>query len=295
MTFEGIIPAATTPFGGDGTIDDDGIARNLGRMITAGVHTVVTTGTMGESGALSADERRHVTELHVELAGGRAQIVSGISADSWRSAARHAEVAAEVGAHGLMCLPPVGYHADGGELHAHFSAVASASALPLCLYNNPEASRNDMPARLVAELCEIEVVAAVKECSGDARRIAELIEVTEGRISILVGGDDWALEGFCAGATGWIAGVANVAPRECAELQRLCAEGRLEEAREVFARLLPLGRLDMRSKLVQFFKAAMDMAGREGGPCRPPRLDLTEAERREVEVAVRALGAGVAG
>jgi 1-pyrroline-4-hydroxy-2-carboxylate deaminase len=287
MIFEGIIPAATTPFSGDGTIDDDGIARNLGRMLVAGVQAVVTTGTMGESGALSADERRHVTELHVELAGGRARIVSGISADSWRSAARHAEVAAEVGAHGLMCLPPVGYHADGAELHAHFSAVASASALPLCLYNNPEASRNDMPARLVAELCEIEGVAAVKECSGDARRIAELIELTEGRISILVGGDDWALEGAAAGAVGWISGAAVVLPAECVELWRLCQAGDWTRARELYLSLLPLCRLDMYPKLVQYFKAGLDLVGGVGGPCRPPRDHALSAdEQRRLERAL---------
>jgi 1-pyrroline-4-hydroxy-2-carboxylate deaminase len=89
--------------------------------------------------------------------------------------------------------------------------------------------------------------------------------------------------------------VANVAPRECAELFGLCSEGRLEAARELHARLLPLGRLDMKPKLVQYFKAAMDLVGLEGGPCRPPRLELTEAERREVEEAVRTLGAGVTG
>ncbi len=135
---------------------------------------------------------------------------------------------------------------------------------------------------------------AVKECSGDARRISEIINATED-FEVLVGGDDWALEGFCAGAVGWVSGVANMAPRECVELQRLCSEGRLEEAQEVYARLLPLARLDMRSKLVQFFKAAMDLLGRDGGPCRPPRLELTESERQEVEEAVAALGARVAG
>ncbi|MGH2804067.1 MAG: dihydrodipicolinate synthase family protein, partial [Thermoleophilaceae bacterium] len=135
---------------------------------------------------------------------------------------------------------------------------------------------------------------AVKECSGDARRLAELLNAAEG-LEVLVGGDDWALEGFCAGATGWIAGVANVAPRECVNLFRLCREERLEEARAVYARILPLARLDMHPKLVQFFKAAMDAVGREGGPCRPPRLELTAQERRRVDEAVAALGAGVTG
>jgi hypothetical protein len=123
---------------------------------------------------------------------------------------------------------------------------------------------------------------AIKECSGDARRLAAIVNATED-FEVLVGGDDWALEGFCAGATGWISGVVNVAPRECVELFRLCSEGRLDEARAVYARILPLARLDMHPKLVQFFKAAMDLAGREGGPCRPPRLELTAEDYADTD------------
>ena len=153
-----------------------------------------------------------------------------------------------------------------------YRGVAGSTELPIMAYNNPKASGTDMRPDLIARVAEIDGVVAVKECSGDARRIAEILNTR-----------------------GWIAGVANVAPRECVELFSLCSEGRLEEARELHARLLPLGRLDMHPKLVQYFKAAMDLVGREGGPCRPPRLELTEDERREVEEAVRALGAGVAG
>ena len=103
---------------------------------------------------------------------------------------------------------------------------------------------------------------------GAARRRAGL--------EVLVGGDDWALEGFCAGATGWVTGVADVAPRECVALYDACRAGELETARAIYARLLPLARFDMTPKLVQYFKAAMDEVGLAGGPtprrrgCRSP-------------------------
>jgi dihydrodipicolinate synthase/N-acetylneuraminate lyase len=193
-----------------------------------------------------------------------------------------------------MLLPPLGYEGDEREIEAFYRTVAEATALPIMAYNNPKASGTDMRPALVARLGDIEGVVAVKECSGDARRIAEILNAAED-LEVLVGGDDWALEGFCAGATGWIAGVANVAPRECVELYRLCRDGSLDDARAVYARILPLARLDMHPKLVQFFKAAMDLVGRAGGPCRPPRLELTEHERREVEAAVNALGVEVTG
>jgi dihydrodipicolinate synthase/N-acetylneuraminate lyase len=145
---------------------------------------------------------------------------------------------------------------------------------------------------LLAGLYErIDAVVAVKECSGDARRIAELLNAAPG-LEVLVGGDDWALEGFCAGATGWVTGVADVAPRECVALWEACRAGELDDARDVYRRLLPLSRFDMTPKLVQYFKAAMDEVGLAGGPCRPPRLPLRDDERAALLEALAVLREG---
>jgi dihydrodipicolinate synthase/N-acetylneuraminate lyase len=131
----------------------------------------------------------------------------------------------------------------------------------------------------------VSAVTAFKECSGDARRIAELLNLCP-EIDVMVGGDDWALEGFCAGASGWISGVAVVLPGPCVRLWDLCAAGELHPARELYAELLPLARVDMTPKLVQYFKAALDELGLRGGPCRPPRLPLTDEERSTLRRAV---------
>jgi dihydrodipicolinate synthase/N-acetylneuraminate lyase len=170
--------------------------------------------------------------------------------------------------------------------------VGGATGLPLMVYNNPEASGVDMPAELIARIAAgVEQVVAVKECSGDARRIPALLHATE--LEVLVGGDDWALEGLCAGATGWVSGVAVVAPAECVALYEHCRAGELEPAREIYARLLPVARFDMTPKLVQYFKAAQDAVGLAGGPTRPPRLPLDAGERAALDEALRALRAGV--
>ena len=295
MIFEGVIPAIVTPFDDEGEVDFAALASNAAWMLDGGSRGLVSTGTMGEAHSLSTSERRRVVETLVEAAAGGAHVTVGVSSDTPGRSIALAADAAEAGAESLMLLPPLGYEGDDREIGSFYRAVAESTDLPIMAYNNPKASGTDMRPELIARLAEIDGIAAVKECSGDARRIAEIRSITDGEFEVLVGGDDWALEGFCAGATGWISGVANVAPRECAELYALCTEGQLQEARELYARLLPLARLDMRPKLVQFFKAAMDMVGRFGGPCRPPRLELTDEERREVEEAVRALGVKVAG
>ena len=294
MRFEGVIPAIVTPFDESGSIDTTALAANAGSLIDEGVTGFVGTGTMGEAQSLSAAERRLVIETLVGAANGRVSVTAGVSSETPALSIGYAADAAAAGATALMMLPPLGYAGDEREIEAFYRSVAAATELPIMAYNNPKASGTDMRPGLIARLAEIDGVVAVKECSGDARRIAEILNMVDG-FEVLVSGDDWALEGFCAGATGWIAGVANVAPRECVELFDLCREGRLDDARGVYARVLPLARLDMHPKLVQFFKMAMDQVGRRGGPCRPPRLELTDDERRMVEDAVRALEVGVAG
>jgi 4-hydroxy-tetrahydrodipicolinate synthase len=284
----------TTPFGEDGAVDTAALARNAAWLLDAGVTGLLGTGTMGEAQSLARHERRLVIETLAQAAAGRVTVTAGVSSET---AAKSSELAADAeaaGAGALMLLPPLGYEGDAREIEEFYRAVCASTGLPVMAYNNPKASGTDMRPATVAKLAGVDGVVAVKECSGDARRIAEILAATDG-LEVLVGGDDWALEGFSAGAGGWIAGVANAAPRECVELFELCRDGRLEEARALYERILPLARLDMRPKLVQFFKAAMDLVGREGGPCRPPRLPLTEAERREVEEAVGMLGATVAG
>jgi 4-hydroxy-tetrahydrodipicolinate synthase len=279
MRYPGIIPAVTTPFAADGSIDVAGLEANLTALLDAGIHGVVATGTMGEAGSLSTAERRTVVAEVARVVDGRIPVIAGISSGTPAAAIALGADAAEAGASTLMMLPPLGYRADADETVAYYRAVTEATGLPLMAYNNPEASGVDMTPELIVRLYEeVDGVVAIKECSGDARRIPALLNAAPG-LEVLVGGDDWALEGFCAGATGWVTGVADVLPRECVELYEACRAGELETAREIYARLLPLARFDMTPKLVQYFKAAMDEVGLAGGPTRPPRLPLTDNER----------------
>jgi 4-hydroxy-tetrahydrodipicolinate synthase len=292
MRFPGITPAVTTPFDESGAIDFEGLTGNVAALLDAGVHGIVATGTMGEAGSLSAAERRAVVEAVVRAVDGRVPVIAGVSAGTPAAAIALAADAAEAGAVALMMLPPLGYRGDDEEIVAYYRSVAEAAGLPLMAYNNPEASGIDMgPALLTRLYEEIDNVVAVKECSGDARRIPALIEAAPG-LEVLVGGDDWALEGFCAGATGWVSGVAVVAPRECVALYDACRSGDLETARGIYRRLLPIARFDMTPKLVQYFKAAIDEVGLAGGACRPPRLALNADERAALTEAMAALREG---
>jgi 4-hydroxy-tetrahydrodipicolinate synthase len=291
-SFPGITPAVTVPFAADDSINVDALKANVAHMVDGGIHGLVVNGTMGEAGSLSGDERRLVLDTVLAAAGGRVPVSAGVSAGSTAAACALAEEARAGGAHGVMCLPPLLYRGSAAEFAAHYAAVADAAQLPVMAYNNPEASHVDMTPEVIAEIAAaVPGVVAVKECSGDARRIATLLGTTE--LEVLVGGDDWALEGFAAGAAGWVSGVANVAPAECVELMELVEQGRLPEARELYQRLLPLGRLDMTPWLVQYFKGAMDAVGLTGGRCRPPRGPLTTEQQAILAHAVETLGVRV--
>ncbi len=188
-----------------------------------------------------------------------------------------------------MCLPPLMYHAADNEILSFFADVGRRESAATDDLQQPVQQPERSEPGDHRSAVRVETVVAVKECSGDARRIPAILGLTGGDMQVLVGGDDWALEGACAGAVGWVSGVANVAPVECLEMWRACTAGDLEVANRLYQRMLPLARLDMHPKLVQFFKAAQDRVGRVGGPTRSPRLALTAEEEHMLEEAMEAL------
>jgi len=284
---QGVHAAIITPFDAQLEIDEAALTAQIARLIDDGIHGIVVNGTVGEGGSLSQAERRSTVEMTVAAAAGRVPVSAGVSAGTAAQATAYARDAEAAGADSLMLLPPLLYRADRHELLEFFGAVAGASQLPIMVYNNPEASGTDLTPERLAEIADaVPTVRAFKECSGDARRIAELVNRCP-EIDVMVGGDDWALEGFCAGASGWVSGVAVVVPSAAVRLWELCGAGELQAARELYAELLPLSRLDMTPKLVQYFKAALDELGLAGGPCRPPRLELTEPELETLRNATR--------
>jgi 4-hydroxy-tetrahydrodipicolinate synthase len=287
LSFHGIIPALTTPFDADDRVDMVALERNVAFVLDASVHGIVGTGTMGEASSLSRQERQQVLATICGVAGDRVPVVAGISAINASAAIAYALDAADAGVAGLMLLPPLLYRGDEAEMLAFFDSVCRAAELPVILYNNPDAAGYDLPAQTIIQIAsEVKQVIAVKECSGDVRRIPQILNAADRPLAVLVGGDDWAFEGLCVGAAGWISGAADVAPAACVALYDHIREGELDDARALYRLLLPLARLDMKPKLVQYFKAALDELGRDGGPSRPPRLPLSEPERDEVRLAV---------
>jgi 4-hydroxy-tetrahydrodipicolinate synthase len=280
MEWQGVIPAITTPFKADFSVDADLLVKQIDALLREGCTGVVALGSLGEGGSLSFDEKKAVLRLCREALGTRGSLVAGIAALTTTEAQRLAELAREQGADGLMVLPPYVYKGDWRETRTHFEAVVSETPLPCMLYNNPIAYGTDVLPEQLAELAaSLPNLAAVKESSADVRRVTAIRALLGERLAILVGVDDLIVEGIAAGAVGWIAGLSDALPRESVRLFELCRSGRADEARALSEWFLPLLRLDTVPKFVQLIKLVQNETGLGSETVRPPRLALAGPER----------------
>jgi len=288
MKWQGVIPAITTPFKPDLSVDADLLVKQVDALLGAGCTGVVALGSLGEGGSLSFDEKKAVLRLCREALGGRASLVAGVAALTTADAVRLAELGAEAGGEGLMVLPPYVYKGDWRETRAHFETVIGATPLPCMLYNNPIAYGTDvLPEQMVDLAMTLPNFVAVKESSADVRRVTSLRALLGDRLAILVGVDDLILEGIQAGAVGWIAGLADALPAESVRLFELAAAGRIAEARAIYDWFMPLLRLDTVPKFVQLIKLVQQETGLGSERVRPPRLPLASPEREAVVDLVR--------
>jgi dihydrodipicolinate synthase/N-acetylneuraminate lyase len=199
-----------------------------------------------------------------------------------------AQRARDAGADGLMVLPPYVYRGDWRETEAHFSAVIGATELSSMLYNNPIAYGTDVTADQTAHLAARHPnLHALKESSGDVRRVTAIRERLGDRLELFAGMDDMILESIPMGAKGWIAGLVNAFPVESVRLFEAGMAGRWPEARQLYEWFLPLLRLDTVPKFVQLIKLVQQEVGRGSERVRPPRLNLVGDERDETISLVR--------
>jgi len=285
--WRGVIPAITTPFLEDMTVDHAFLAEHAGWLVANGCTGVVALGSLGEGATLTFEEKRSVLETCVRAVGDRAAVIAGVSALSTAEAVAIAGMARDAGCHGLMVLPPYVYVGDWPEMRAHVAAVIDATGLPSMLYNNPVAYKVDFLPSQVAELMDrCPALAAIKESSTDVRRIAALRALVGDRLEILCGVDDLIVEAVYAGATGWIAGLVNAFPRESVELFECALAGDKARAFEIYRWFLPLLRMDTVPKFVQLIKLVQELVGMGNRRVRAPRLPVAGAELAAAQAAV---------
>lgn len=283
------MPATLTQFNADLSIDHGLMAEHGKWLIENGCTAIVAHGSLGEGATLSFAEKIALQKTYV-AATPNTPIIPGIAALSTQEAVDLAKAAKDNGCSGLMVLPPYLYSSDWREMKTHMAAVIGATDLPCIVYNNPVAYKTDFTPSHIKELAdEFANVAAVKESSTDARRIAGIRELCGDRVALGVGVDDCALEGFAMGAKFWITGVGDAFPAYNVKLLELGTTGRIEEAMPIYHWMLPMLRMDTVVKFVQLIKLQQNLAtgGKLGNNrVRPPRLELVGAELAEATAVI---------
>jgi 1-pyrroline-4-hydroxy-2-carboxylate deaminase len=287
VTWQGVFPAATTQFHDDQSLDLDGTAKHLERLVESGVHGLIMLGTVGENCSLEYAEKLEVLRTAVRQVKGRVPVLSGVAECSTALACRFAADAVKAGVDGLMVLPAMVYKSDPRETMAHFRAVARASAVPIICYNNPVSYGVDITPSMFAELADEPKFVAVKESSENVRRITDLKNSCGDRYLLFCGVDDLILESVLLGATGWVAGLVNAFPDENKLLWDLATSGKHTQALEVYRWYTPLLHMDTHIKLVQYIKLAMAETGQGLEMVRLPRLPLVGREREEIRAVIR--------
>jgi 1-pyrroline-4-hydroxy-2-carboxylate deaminase len=279
MNWKGVLPAITTSFSEDLHVDHAAVKKHCAWLLDNGCAGIVALGSLGEGAALSFDEKIEILRTCVSAMNGRGPVVASISALTTSEAVEIAKAAANIGCDALMVLPPYVYRGNWREMKTHIAAVFQATPLACMLYNNPVAYGTDFVPEQICELAaEHKNFEAVKESSTDVRRVFAIRALLGDRLEILVGVDDAVLEAIGAGATGWIAGLANALPRESVELFNSGLNGEGKKAFELYRWFLPLLRMDTVPNFVQLIKLVQAEVGVGNPRVRPPRLELIGEE-----------------
>lgn len=286
--WQGVFPAVTTKLNQDGSIDIEATQASIDRLIANGVSGIIVLPMLGENASLQPQEREAVIRAAKEVVAGRVPLLSGLAEISTANATAAARKYQDFGAEGLMVFPSLGYKTDPRETAEWYKAIANASDLPIMIYNNPIAYGVDVTPAILKVLADCPTIVAVKEETGDVRRVTDMIIELGDRFDIFCGVDDQIVESMALGATGWVSGMTNAWPKQCVRIFNLCAAGDFAGARELYRIMTPSFHLDTHVKLVQYIKMAEHLV--YGAPewTRAPRLPLVGEERARVTAIIEA-------
>ena len=278
-TFGRVGVAMVTPFDQDGGLDVSAGRRLAAHLVDSGVDSLILSGTTGESPTTSLDEKLELFAAVKEEVGGRAKLCAGAGTNNTTTSIEAARAFADAGADSLLVVTPYYSKPSQAGVYAHFTAVADAVDLPICLYDIPGRSGIPIETETLLRLAEVPNIKAVKDAKGDLVAAAPLIQETG--LAWYSGDDGLNLPWLALGASGVISVIGHIAPRALADLCVAFDEGDIARAREINAKTLsPLVEAQGRLGGVTLVKAALRLQGIEVGE---PRLPVTAADAEEIE------------
>ncbi|MCZ0953742.1 MAG: dihydrodipicolinate synthase family protein [Rhodospirillaceae bacterium] len=289
-TLRGTYTVTITPFTADGRKVEVSVLRDfVDWQIEQGAHGLIPVASTGEFLSLADDERRQVAGTVIDQANGRVPVLVGAGAENTWDVVRYSREAEDLGADGLLIIPPFYSTPTEEEVYRHYNTVGEAVSIPVMLYNNPATSNIDMQPPLIARLSEIDNVSYIKESTLDATRVRDIIHLSGDRMAVF--GGIMGYESFLNGAIGWTAVGCNLMPRAFSDMYRHCVESEdLDAAKNLYREILPVIDLVGQHRYVSATKKALDLMGLPVGPPRPPRLPASGEDLAWTERVVRDLG-----
>jgi 4-hydroxy-tetrahydrodipicolinate synthase len=289
--FTGVLPAVVTPFK-NGEVDEEGLRQLIEFQIENGVHGIVPCGTTGESATLSHQEHERVVEITVDQAKGRVPVVAGTGSNNTAEAIRLTAHAKKVGANGVLMISPYYNKPTQEGIYQHYKKVAEEVDIPIIVYNIPGRTASNIEPTTFARLAEIRNIVGVKEASGSMKQITEIIRLCGDNLTVVSGEDFLTYPLMSVGGKGVICVVANIVPRDMADLCNLLLAGDYDKGRELYYRLLPLCHSMFIETNPAPIKAALAMMGKiSSDEVRLPLASMSDDNLAKVRKALEDYGA----
>ena len=282
QTFQGSFVAMVTPFR-NGKVDEAKLRELVEFHIAHGTDGLIPCGTTGESPGLTHDEHRRIVEVVIEAARGRIRVVAGTGSNSTAEAIELTKHAERAGAAGALVVNPYYNKPTQEGLYRHFRAVAESVAIPILVYNiQSRTAVNVETDTLVRLVRDVASVAGVKEASGSLDQMSQVIAACGPDFSVLSGDDNITLPLLAIGGSGVVSVIANIVPRETADLVHAALDGDWKRARDLHYRLFPLARAAFLETNPIPIKEAMAMAGMLEPEFRLPMCRMSDANREKL-------------
>jgi 4-hydroxy-tetrahydrodipicolinate synthase len=289
----GVSPALVTPFTKDEEVDEAAL-RALLQFVLPHVDGVVPCGTTGEFIYLTPDEHKKVIQIVVDEVAGRVPVIAGAGAASTGQAIELARAAQEVGADACLVVTPYFLHPSDKGIYQHFYELAKSVDLPFILYNIPQVVDAYLPREVVEDLADIPNIVGLKDSSGNLAYTMEVLEMTQGRLDVLVGHDEVVLPALAGGCSGMILASAQVFPEVWQQVLAAVQQGDMETARALQSSVQKLARIFCRHGGGVAVKAALNMMRVKVGPPRRPLRSqggvLINEVRAEIRLELEKLG-----
>lgn len=280
------MPALVTPFDSNGNIDFNAFEKHLTSLRNSGVSGWVPCGSTGEYFFMTADERAEVLKFVKAFANDDEILIAGTNGSSTREVIEHTARAREIGFKKVLLATPYYTQPTDDELLAHYQSVLDAVDVELVLYSYPSKDGIEVSFEVMDALADNPRVIGIKESSGVMQRAIEIYSRYRGRLDLISGSDDIALDFMLWGADSWICGPSNCMASACVDLDRSFRSGNLEAAREKMATLYRAMNSLESGKFVQKIKYGCELMGNPVGHCRQPLLPLSDQEKDEFRKAM---------